>query len=188
MKPRLNIVLVGAALMTAASVHGGIYVVRNTKDTGAGSLRTTMTSVNNSPDAVNTIEFNIPGGGIHTIMPLSKLPILVKPVITVPLPAGQVITATATDPDNNTSEFSPCVTVVTDTNYVAFSFRTTTNANILSWPVWAAANLLQRATNLSSPVNWQGISTGITTNGGYKTFAQTNNPAFPTLFFRLKSP
>ena len=37
---------------------------------------------------------------------------VINVTLPVSVPAGNVITATATDPSNNTSEFSPCVTVV----------------------------------------------------------------------------
>jgi len=104
-----------------------------------------------------------------------------------PIPAGQFITATATDPGNNTSEFSPCVTVINDTNYVVLSFSTF-NPYTLSWPTSALSFSLERATNLTPPVIWQVISNGITTNAGNKVFTVTNDPASPTLFFRLRRP
>jgi len=104
-----------------------------------------------------------------------------------PVPAGQVITATATDPNNNTSEFSPCLAVVNDTNYVVLSF-TTISPYSLAWPTSAVGFLLERATNLTPPTVWQVISNGIATNAGNKVFAITNATTAPTLFFRLRRP
>ncbi len=105
----------------------------------------------------------------------------------VAIPAGQKITATATDPNNNTSEFSPCVGVINDTNHVVLLFSSSA-PYALSWPASAANFLLERSTNLASPVIWQVISNGIVTNAGNKVFLITNDPASPELFFRLRKP
>jgi len=55
-------------------------VVTNTNDSGPGSLRQAILDVNASPD-LTTITFNIPGNGVHTIMPLSALPTLTNPMV-----------------------------------------------------------------------------------------------------------
>ena len=56
------------------------FVVANTSDSGAGSLRSAMLDANANP-GLDTIAFNIAGSGVHTIKPLSPLPALVDPVI-----------------------------------------------------------------------------------------------------------
>jgi hypothetical protein len=55
------------------AVVAATFTVTNTGDSGAGSLRQAMTDANTSagPD---TIAFDIPGSGIHTITPLTALP------------------------------------------------------------------------------------------------------------------
>jgi plastocyanin len=53
-------------------------VVTNTNDSGAGSLRQAILDLNADPD-LTTITFNIPGGGVHTIIPLSALPVMTHP-------------------------------------------------------------------------------------------------------------
>ena len=54
--------------------------VTNTNNSGAGSLRDAIICANNSP-GTDTIDFNIPGTGPHTIQPLSDLPWITDPVI-----------------------------------------------------------------------------------------------------------
>ena len=55
------------------------FLVTNTNDTGAGSLRQAITDANAGPGA-ETICFDIPGDGPHTIQPLSALPSISDPV------------------------------------------------------------------------------------------------------------
>ncbi len=65
------------------SLGGGVIpetiIVTNTNDSGAGSLRQAILDANTSPDD-NTIVFNIPGAGPHTINLLSALPIITDTV------------------------------------------------------------------------------------------------------------
>jgi hypothetical protein len=64
----------------AANLHAATFIVTNVNDSGAGSLRAAITSVNASVDATNTINFNIPGTGPFTIAPATDLPTIVKNV------------------------------------------------------------------------------------------------------------
>ena len=67
------------ALMVAGMIFAGgvasaaVFIVTNVNDNGAGSLRQAILSANASPGA-NTINFNIPGGGVQTIAPTNALP------------------------------------------------------------------------------------------------------------------
>jgi CSLREA domain-containing protein len=56
------------------------YTVTTTADSGGGSLRAAINSVNSTP-GTDTINFNIPGGGVHTIYPQTPLPEITAPVI-----------------------------------------------------------------------------------------------------------
>ena len=56
------------------------FLVTNLADSGPGSLRQAILDANASP-GTDTIAFNIPGGGVHTITPLSALPFLTDPVM-----------------------------------------------------------------------------------------------------------
>jgi hypothetical protein len=56
------------------------YLVTNTDDAGAGSLRQAILDTN-SHGGQNTIAFNIPGDGVHTIQPDSPLPFITNSVL-----------------------------------------------------------------------------------------------------------
>ncbi len=79
--------LLALAAILALSAHGGItpayaatFTVTNTNDSGAGSLRQAILDANAS-GGTDTIAFNIPGAGPHTIQPTSVLPNITDPVI-----------------------------------------------------------------------------------------------------------
>ena len=55
-----------------------VFTVINTNDSGAGSLRQAITDANGMGGG--TINFNIPGGGVHTISPLTVLPTITQTV------------------------------------------------------------------------------------------------------------
>src|SRR5262245_59923309 len=57
------------------------YVVTNTSDSGAGSLRQALLSANSSANVPDIINFNIPGPGPHTITPITPLPLATDPVV-----------------------------------------------------------------------------------------------------------
>ena len=56
------------------------FVVLNTNDSGAGSLRQAILDAN-AVVGVQTISFDIPGSGVQTIAPTSDLPAISDPVI-----------------------------------------------------------------------------------------------------------
>jgi hypothetical protein len=68
-----------APLATQLKISTTIEVT-NTADGGVGSLRKAIDSSNSSP-GLDQIIFQIPGAGIHTIMPNSSLPQITGPVI-----------------------------------------------------------------------------------------------------------
>lgn len=60
------------------------YTVRNTNDSGADSLRQAIIDANSHPNAVGGIDqiaFNIPGGGVHTITPVTAYAAIADPVL-----------------------------------------------------------------------------------------------------------
>jgi hypothetical protein len=65
------------AVVTTASAS--IFVVTSVGDSGAGSLRQAILDANAHP-GTDTIVFNIPGSGLHTITPSTALPTISDPV------------------------------------------------------------------------------------------------------------
>jgi hypothetical protein len=72
------------AVLSAEALEGrqllSTFTVTNTADSGTGSLRWAITQVDNSHSGNNTINFKIPGSGVHTIALQSALPAITSPV------------------------------------------------------------------------------------------------------------
>jgi len=81
MKLRIVRLVTGAVLAVAATSRlvAGTFTVTNTADSGAGSLRQAITDAN-ALAGIDTINFNIPGAGVHTISPASPVPSITGPV------------------------------------------------------------------------------------------------------------
>lgn len=65
--------------LACAPASAGIFIVINTNDSGAGSLRQAILGANATP-AADTILFSISGPGVHTISPTSALPTVTSEV------------------------------------------------------------------------------------------------------------
>jgi hypothetical protein len=61
------------SLASVATSSAATFTVTSTSDSGPGSFRQAILDANATPGA-DTIAFNIPGTGVHTISPLSALP------------------------------------------------------------------------------------------------------------------
>lgn len=57
-----------------------VAVVTSTADSGPGSLRQAILDANAAAAESRRIEFNLPGAGVHTIMPLTELPVITRSV------------------------------------------------------------------------------------------------------------
>src|SRR6185436_19953124 len=70
------------AVVVALAARRGLantYTVTSTADSGAGTLRQAILDANGNVGA-DTIEFNIVGGGVQTISPVTALPVITSPV------------------------------------------------------------------------------------------------------------
>ncbi|HEU5238976.1 MAG TPA: Calx-beta domain-containing protein, partial [Pyrinomonadaceae bacterium] len=76
----LAITMMGALSVFAATAQATTFIVTNTNNSGAGSLAQAILDANANPGA-DTINFNIPGGGVQTISPTSPLPTITDTVI-----------------------------------------------------------------------------------------------------------
>lgn len=105
-------------------------------------------------------------------------------------PAGWRIAATATDPADNTSEFSPSLPVIT-VPLLAIS-PPTNGVFTVSWQFNSAAEAtagdwqLLFATNLASPVLWQPVTEPPTVLGGGTLFRVTQAATNAARFYRLQ--
>ncbi len=61
------------------SASAATFLVENSNDSGAGSLRKALEDANITPGA-DLIQFNIAGSGVHTIAPLTPLPAITETV------------------------------------------------------------------------------------------------------------
>ena len=66
--------------LAAASAGAATFTVTNTADSGPGSLRQAILDANANA-GLDTIAFDIPGAGVHTITPATSLDVLTGPVV-----------------------------------------------------------------------------------------------------------
>jgi titin len=111
--------------------------------------------------------------------------------LTLPMgaPAGWVVSATATDPANSTSEFSPSIAIGgAPTLTIQAPAGDSTSISWLATNSFGGAWQLMQATNLTSPVVWFGVTNtpAVTSNGTWFTvpISTTNDTRFFRLWFQ----
>ena len=77
---RAKLLLISAFPLLAIATHAATLTVINVSDSGPGSFRQAITDAN-ATNGLDTIIFQIPGAGIHTIAPASALPPITDPAI-----------------------------------------------------------------------------------------------------------
>ncbi len=80
MKPLALVCILGWTFVAPQAAAATIFTVTNTNDSGAGSLRQAILDAN-AAGGLDTIAFNIAGGGVHTITPATNLPTITSPVL-----------------------------------------------------------------------------------------------------------
>jgi hypothetical protein len=70
-----------AMIAGQVTISTGSFLVTSTGDGGPGSLRQAILDSNAATGGTNTIDFAIPGSGVHTIVPLSPLPAITQEVL-----------------------------------------------------------------------------------------------------------
>jgi hypothetical protein len=108
--------------------------------------------------------------------------------VLLPLPASadDLVTATATDPAGNTSEFSAGIFAMAGPQTVGLTISRGGDTLKICWPSGATFYHLQTTSCLTPAISWQAITTGITDDGQVKCFVLTNGAAPQSQFFRLK--
>jgi titin len=101
------------------------------------------------------------------------------------VPVGYVITATATDNANNTSEFSACVPV-TSVPSLAVRPLATTHQVALAWTNTTTGFVLDQTSSLSPPVQWTAVTNApVNTNGQFVvTLSDATGNRFYVLSFQ----
>lgn len=100
MRARLVLAVALSLLLPGSALAHGTHIVSNTNDSGDGSLRAALLVA----DAGSEVVFEIEGGGVHTITPLTPLP---------PIGTGVSIDGT-TQPNASCASWPPTLTIEID--------------------------------------------------------------------------
>jgi hypothetical protein len=98
------------------------------------------------------------------------------------VPAGYVITATATDAANNTSEFSACVTVALAPVLSISSAASNQQVN-LAWSTNVTGFVLKQTPSLSPPIQWTTVPSTLNNTQFVASYPVTTSNSFFALTF-----
>lgn len=108
-------------------------------------------------------------------------------------PGTYLITPVLSDPDGRLSNYA----VTTNTGTLTITPPPTLSFTMgggggglftLSWPAIPTGFLLEYTESLTPPVDWHEVTSGITENGGIKSYTVMNDPGVPGRLYRLRLP
>lgn len=105
----------------------------------------------------------------------------------LPVTAGHLISATSTDTNNNTSEFSRTLAVLAAATNAFMRTARAGNSPVLQWPSAAIDFVLEGTAELRAPIKWRAITNDVLDDGVMKTFLVTNFVDASNQFFRLRT-
>jgi titin len=165
-------------VLTSVS-SGTMTRIRGTLDSGAGKAYLLQFFSNPSGNALGYGEGRVFLGQTNLTLGAtcsSNFTVLL-PVF---VPAGWVVTATATDPANNTSEFSAWISAVIVPKVQSSAISPANGIFSLSWTNNGGSYVLQQTFSLNSPQQWTAVTnTPLVTNGiSVVSLPATNGAAF----------
>jgi titin len=154
--------------------------IRGALDSGKGKTYTLQFFSNPSGNALGYGEGQVFLGQTNWTLSATMCSSNFTVLLPVSIPAGWVVTATATDPANNTSEFSAWVPVVIVPKLLSSAVSPASQQFSLSWTNNGGNYVLQQTFSLNPPQVWTTITNAPQlANGFYAlTLSATNGDAF----------
>ncbi len=104
-------------------------------------------------------------------------------------PGDYPITPILQDPNSRLGNYTVTTNLgILTVNGVTLEFGSSAGSATMCWPTTAAAFLLEFADDLTPPVTWQPVTSGIATNGPNICLTVTPEAAVPSRFYRLRLP
>ncbi len=171
-------------LTNAASASGSIQIQGALNSTANSTFRLEFFA---SPawDSVGIIEGQLFLGAITTNTGVDGNAAFNATFSAAP-PADYFVTATATDANGNTSEFSSGIPLAVGPQSFALSITNAGGTVNVSWPAAASLYRLEATGSLNPTSQWRTITSGVVDLGQWKSYWVTNAAAASNQFFRLK--
>ena len=159
---------------------GTVTLIRGALDSGKGKTYTLQFFSNPSGNALGYGEGQVFLGQTNLTLSATMCTSNFTVLLPVSIPAGWVITATATDPASNTSEFSAWVSVVIVPKLLSSAVSPASQQFSLSWTNNSANYVLQQTFSLNPPQVWTTVTNMPQLANGFfvVTLSATNGDAF----------